>query len=232
MKKFAGTLSLVGSDFKKNILAKSYASSGSGLCCRQISQNLKRIESTDTEVLEGTVQIGGVRRQGLTDGTQTRTHLRNFGRIFNRVRVFGRMEKLLPQQRIGRIRAINTYRGFIDTELAKTPMNRKGARGRTCNMNQCASIRGTIGNNRRNKGSIICARRRIDNEGMALCNGLNNILLTRGQIACTAFLIGVTVIGIGLGKRTRDRTSSRRIPGKSTNHAVLHQNGRMVKLAE
>ena len=222
MKKFEGTLSLVGSDLKKNILAKTHASSGSGLCRRQISQNLKRIESTDTEVFEGTVQIGGVRRQGLTDGTQTRTHLRNFGRILNRVRIFSRVKKLLPQKRVGRIRAINTYRGLIDTELTKTPMNRKGARGRTCNMNQCASIRGTIGNNRRNKGSIICTRRRIDNEGMALCNGLNNILLTRGQIACTAFLIGVTVIGIGLGKRTRDRTSSRRIPGKSTNHAVLH----------
>ena len=96
MKKFAGTLSLVGSDLKKNILAKTHASSGSGLCRRQISQNLKRIESTDTEVFEGTVQIGGVRRQGLTDGTQTRTHLRNFGRILNRVRIFSRVKKLLP----------------------------------------------------------------------------------------------------------------------------------------
>ena len=95
MKKFAGTLSLVGSDLKKNILTKAYASSGSRLCCRQISQNLKGIESTDTEILEGAVQIGGVRRQGLTDGTQTRTHLRNFGRIFNRVRVFSRVKKLL-----------------------------------------------------------------------------------------------------------------------------------------
>ena len=99
-------------------------------------------------------------------------------------------------------------------------------------MNQRASIRGTIGDNRRNKGSIICTRRRIDNEGMALRDGLNNVLLTRGQITCTAFLIGVTVIGVGLWKRTRGRASGRRVPGKSTNHAVLHQNGRMVKLAE
>ena len=232
MKKFAGTLSLVGSNLKKDILTKAYTSSRRGLCCRQISQDLKRIESTDTEILEGTVQIGGVRRQGLTDGTQPRTHLRNFGRVFDRVRVFGRMKKLLPQQRIGRIRAINAYRSLIDTELTKTPVNCKSARGRTCNMNQCASIRGTVGNNRRNKGSIICTRRRIDNEGIALCNGLNNILLPRGQIACTALFIGVTVIGIGLWKRTRDRTSSRCIPSKSTNHAVLHQNGRAVKFTE
>ena len=129
MKKFAGTLSLVGSNLKKDILTKAYTSSGRGLCCRQISQDLKRIESADTEILEGTVQIGGVRRQGLTDGTQPRTHLRNFGRVFDRVRVFSRMKKLFPQQRIGRIRAINAYRSLIDTELTKTPVNSKGARG-------------------------------------------------------------------------------------------------------
>ena len=34
VKKLAGTLPLVGSDLKKNILAKAYTSSGSGLCCR------------------------------------------------------------------------------------------------------------------------------------------------------------------------------------------------------
>ena len=63
-------------------------------------------------------------------------------------------------------------------------------------MDHRAAIRGAIGNNRRDQRSIICPRGRINDEGMAIRDGLDNVLLLRRQVTGTAFLIGVTVTGV------------------------------------
>ena len=106
------------------------------------------------------------------------------------------MNELKTQRRIRGVRTVDTNRGLVHAQVAKATVHGQGPRRRSCNMDHRAAIRGAIGNNRRDQRSIICPRGRINDEGMAIRDGLDNVLLLRRQVTGTAFLIGVTVTGV------------------------------------
>ena len=196
VEKFAGTRTLVGSDLNEDLFAQTHTSTRRRLGRRQVSENLEGIKCADPKLLEGAMQVGRVGRKCLANTTQTSAHLCDLSAVLDRGQILRGMNELKTQRRIRGVGTVDTNRGLVHAQVAKATVHGQSPRRRSCNMDHRATIRGAIGNNRRDQRSIIRSRWCINDEGMTIRDGLDNVLLLRRQVTGTAFLIGVTVTGV------------------------------------